>query len=80
MNAFLFAAEAVLPIILTVAIGYLLGRIGLLGERVSRAVNKLVFRLLLPCMLFLNVYKIEAFHRSGGISFCMPWAPRFCSF
>ncbi len=61
MNAFLFAAEAVLPIILTVAIGYLLGRIGLLGERVSRAVNKLVFRLLLPCMLFLNVYKIESF-------------------
>ena len=59
MNSFLFAVNAVAPIIIIVAIGYVLKRIGLIKPPIAAAMNKLVFRLLLPCMLFLNVYKIE---------------------
>ncbi len=59
MDSFLFALGAVAPIILLVAIGYLLKRIGLLKHDLARAANKLVFRVFLPVTLFLNVYKIE---------------------
>ncbi len=66
MDSFLFAVNAVLPIVLIVALGYLLKRIKFLGEGFPKTLNKLVFRVLLPCMLFLNVYKIESF---SGIGF-----------
>ena len=60
MDSFLFALNAVLPIVLMVATGYVARRAGLINTTVSKAVNKIVFRLLLPCMLFLNVYKIDS--------------------
>lgn len=59
MNSFIFALEAVAPIILTVAVGYLLKRIGMLPIPVAKAINRIVFRILLPAMLFLNVYSIS---------------------
>ena len=60
MESFLFALNAVLPIVLTVAVGYGLKRIGWLNVTLSKALNKLVFRVFLPLMLFLNVYRIES--------------------
>ena len=62
MDAFIFAAEAVLPIILMIMAGYIFRRIGLMPEQFSSAANKLVFRVLLPCMLFLGVYRIESIY------------------
>ena len=59
MESFLFAVSAVAPIILMVVIGYFLKRIGLVNAELTKALNKLVFRVFLPAMLFLNVYKIE---------------------
>lgn len=59
MDSLIFAVNAVSPIIVTVAIGYFLKKAGLMTEGFAKAANKLVFRLLLPSMLFLNVYKIE---------------------
>ena len=61
MESLFFAINAVFPIIAMVAIGYIVKRIGFIdGEFVKKA-NKLVFRLFLPAMLFLNVYKIKDF-------------------
>lgn len=60
IDTLLFAVNAVLPIIALVAIGYLLKRGGLMTPDFARAGNKLVFRLFLPAMLFLNVYNIDA--------------------
>ena len=59
MDAFLFAVDAVLPLILMVALGYLAKRAGLIPEEITKHLNRLVFRILLPCNLFLNVYGIE---------------------
>ncbi len=59
MESFLFALNAVAPIIITVAIGYILKKVGFMSESFAKAANKLVFRVFLPAMLFLNVYKIE---------------------
>ncbi len=60
MNSFLFAVNAVAPLVLTMAVGYLLKRTGLLSPAVAAALNKLVFRLFLPCMLFLNVCNMNS--------------------
>ncbi len=58
MEEFLFALGAVTPIILMVALGYLLKRIGIIPYEIAKPLNKIVFRVLLPVMLFMNVYKI----------------------
>ena len=59
LDAFIFAANAVLPIIILIVLGYLLKRIGLLTKEFLDVGNKLTFRVLLPVMLFCNVYEIE---------------------
>ncbi len=60
MNSFLFALGAVAPIMIMVAIGYLIKKIKLANADIAKTLNRLVFRVFLPCMLFLNVYKIES--------------------
>lgn len=60
MDSFIFAVNAVAPIVLMVTVGYLLKRTGIVNGTVSRAVNKIVFKLLLPSTLFLNIYKIQS--------------------
>lgn len=61
MEDIIFAINAVLPIILMIMVGYILKKIGLLEEENAKKLNTLVFRIFLPVMLFLNVYKIEDF-------------------
>ena len=60
MESLIFALEAVLPIVIMVAIGYFIKRIGFVKTELAKTVNKMVFRIFLPAMLFLNVYKIES--------------------
>lgn len=66
----LFAINVTAPIVLTVAVGYLLKRIGLINAELGKAMNKLVFKVFLPAMLFLNMYKIESF---ADIDFTFVW-------
>ena len=70
MVDFLFAVNATAPIVLMVAIGYFLKRIGMLDAGVAKVLNKLVFRVFLPCMLFLNMYKIESL---SNVDFSFVW-------
>ena len=63
LSSFLFALEAVTPIFILVALGYALKRAGLAPQGFAKAANKLVFRVFLPCSLFLNVYRIPHFAR-----------------
>ncbi len=59
MDSLIFALNAVAPIIIMVAIGYFLKKIGLMNAEFSKMANRLVFHVFLPTMLFYNVYKIE---------------------
>ena len=59
LDAFIFAANAVLPIVLLIVLGYLLRKSRLLTKEFLDVGNKLTFRVLLPVMLFCNVYEIE---------------------
>ena len=70
MKDIVFAVNAVLPIILMIAVGYFMKMIKLLEEDTAKKLNTLVFRVFLPVMLFLNVYKIENF-RDIDLSFVL---------
>ena len=59
MQSLIFAINAVAPIIIMVALGYFLKKIGLVNMAFAKIANKLVFHIFLPAMLFLNVYKID---------------------
>lgn len=60
-DAFIFAANAVLPIVLMIAAGYVLKRIKLLNQGFLDVGNKLTFRVLIPALLFYNIYGIGSF-------------------
>ncbi len=60
MDSFIFAVNAVTPLVLIVALGYIIKRIGIITTEAARSLNKMVFRVLLPANLFLNVYSIES--------------------
>ncbi len=61
MDSFLFALNAVAPIVIVVAVGYFLKRARMMNESFAKMANKLVFHVFLPAKLFLNVYTIESF-------------------
>ena len=60
MDSLIFAFNSVSPIIFTVTVGYFLKKLGLMNADFSKKANKLVFRVFLPVMLFLNIYGIES--------------------
>ncbi len=55
------AANAILPIILVILLGYILRQKNFLTDDFLKTGNKLVFKVCLPCMLFINVYDIDDF-------------------
>lgn len=59
-DAFIFAADAVLPIVLMIALGYFLKRVGLLGREFLDTGNRLTFRVLIPALLYYNIYGIKS--------------------
>lgn len=67
------AMNAVLPIILVIVLGYCLRRGGFLSGDFLKQGNKLVFKVCLPCMLFINVYDIESFSatRWDIVTYCV---------
>ncbi len=60
METFTFAINAILPILLLVVIGYILKSKHFLDESWFKKGNKLIFRVCLPTMLFINVYNIKS--------------------
>ncbi len=61
MSDLIFSANAVFPIVLLVFIGWVLKKIKLTTNEFLRVANKLTFNVLLPVLLFVNVYSIESF-------------------
>ncbi len=61
MNTFLFAFNAIMPIVLLGAFGYLLKRIGFFDRPFINMLNKYIFRIGLPALLFYTVYNIDGF-------------------
>ncbi len=56
IDVLLTSINAVVPIILLILLGYLLKRFKFLNQNFVKMGNKFVFKVCLPCMLFINVY------------------------
>lgn len=61
MADLIFALNATAPIIILVMLGFFMKRVGVIPYELAKPINKIVFKLLLPIMLFNNIYKIEDF-------------------
>ena len=55
------AVNAVAPVVLLILLGYILKQRGFINDDFVKIGNNLVFKVCLPCMLFINVYNIESF-------------------
>ena len=58
MENFLLALNVVLPIFFIMTLGFLLKKIKMVDEHSLNIMNKLVFRVFMSTLLFLNVYNI----------------------
>lgn len=59
---FITAANAVLPIVLLIFVGFVLKKHSFLSPDFLSVSNKLIFNVCLPVMLFVNVYNIDSIH------------------
>lgn len=61
-DIFVTAVNAIVPIILLILLGYFLKKFKFLNQNFVKMGNKFVFKVCLPCMLFVNIYdKMESF-------------------
>ena len=60
LSTFVYAFEAVMPLVLMIFLGYLLRRIGFFTDHFLTVGYRFSFRIALPCMLFCNVYSIQS--------------------
>ena len=59
MENFMLSANAVLPMFLLLAAGYLSKRFGILSLEDIPRTNRIAFRIFMPCLLFYNIYNAE---------------------
>lgn len=72
MDSFLYSLNATVPVFAVMLVGYLLRRIGFLTEEFVAVANKFVFKICLPCMLFLDLAQVDIRNQFDGayIGFC----------
>ena len=59
LDNFMYAINAIFPLILLIGLGYFLKQIRMFDENFFKKANTLVFRVCLPVLLFYNIYNIE---------------------
>ena len=55
MDSLIYSLNVTTPIFLTMIIGYILGRIGMLNESFTGAANKFIFKIALPALLYIDL-------------------------
>lgn len=55
MDSFIYSLNATVPVFLVMIIGNVLNRIGLIDKHFANMADKFVFKICLPCMVFLNL-------------------------
>lgn len=59
MQHFIFSINATMPVFLVMVLGWVLMRLGLLNESFTSAADRYVFRIALPCQLFLDIAQTD---------------------
>lgn len=72
LNNLVFSLNATMPIFLMMVVGYILKKIKMLDERTTGVINKLVFRLFLPALLFSDLVSQDfvSIWDGGFVLFC----------
>ena len=66
MESIKLSFQAVMPIFILMLIGFLIKKFGLLDQKSNAIVNKLVFKIFLPVLLFYNIYSAKTnFHKKA---------------
>lgn len=63
MDVLLYSINALLPIVLPIALGYLIRRLKMLSAETLREMNGMIFKTLLPLLIFMNIYGTETIVR-----------------
>ena len=73
LDSFLYSVNIILPVLLIVALGYILKRIGFLTKEFTDVAEKLVFKVALPVQLFLEIAQSDGISAFSGkfIIFCV---------
>lgn len=66
IDIFIFAINAVTPIIIMIGLGYCLKQRGLFTQEFLKVGNKTVFQLLLPVLLFTNLTQMDSDGQLAG--------------
>lgn len=77
LNNIILSFSVVYPLILQMSIGYILRRKNITDDHSLNIMNKLVFRVFLPMLLFLNIYSLkpeEALNRENRILLLITYA------
>ena len=64
LDNFIYSVNVILPVFIIVILGFILGRTKFIGESFIEPAEKIVFKIALPVMLFLEVAGAEKL--SGG--------------
>lgn len=59
MTSFIVSVNAVLPIFIMFAVGFIMRKVNLVDDDLISRTNKIVFRVFLPIMLFNNIYSSD---------------------
>lgn len=73
LDNLIFSLNATMPIFLMMVVGYVLKKINWLNESNTAALNKLVFRVFLPCLLFMDLTEQDfaSIWDGGMVLFCL---------
>ena len=66
MESLKLSFEAVTPIFLMTLLGYILNKIKFVDEKIFDEINKFVFKVFLPILLFYNIYKTKSVEGFAG--------------
>ena len=72
MDSLIYSLNATVPVFAVMIAGYLFRKIGLLNDAFVSVANKFVFRVALPCMLFLDLWETDIIENWNGryIGYC----------
>lgn len=70
MESFIFSLNVVLPLFILISLGYFLARIKLVNPTFIKTGNNLCFKVFLPLLLFMNIYKAD-FSKTFDSSFIL---------
>lgn len=77
METLSYAFHAIMPILLMIALGYLLRTLHFLGDSFYKQLNSFCYKVLLPVQLFYNVYQVDALQEVNWrvLGYTVVWIP-----